>query len=92
MGADFASSAISSWMMTWDPWLPLMIGWGIVLAGVLCAVTLPETMHVSSARRTERSASVELAHLASENGDQKGAPQKEERQIHLDDSDADSVA
>jgi hypothetical protein len=41
MGADFASSAVSSWMMTWDPWLPLMIGWGIVLAGVLCAVTLP---------------------------------------------------
>jgi MFS family permease len=91
MGADFASSAVSSWMMTWDPWLPLMIGWGIVLAGVLCAVTLPETMHVSSARRTERSASVELTHLASENGDQKGAPQKEERQIHPDDSDVDSV-
>jgi hypothetical protein len=91
MGADFASSAVSSWMMTWDPWLPLMIGWGIVLAGVLCSVTLPETMHVSSARRTERSASVELTHLASENGDQKGAPQKEERQIHPDDSDVDSV-
>ncbi|KAF7182909.1 hypothetical protein CNMCM7691_002653 [Aspergillus felis] len=90
MGADFASSAVSSWMMTWDPWLPLLIGWGIVLAGVLCAITLPETMHVSSARRTERSASVELAHLASENGDQKGAIQKEERQMHPDDSDVDS--
>ncbi|GFF44705.1 inner membrane transport protein YajR [Aspergillus udagawae] len=91
MGADFASSAVSSWMMTWEPWLPLMIGWGIVLAGVLCAVTLPETMHVSSARRTERSASVELAHLASENGDQKGATQKEERRINADDCDVDSV-
>lgn len=91
MGADFASSAVSSWMMTWDPWLPLMIGWGIVLAGCLCAFTLPETMHVGSARRRERSASLELAHLASENGDQKGAIQKEERQIRPDDSDEDSV-
>ncbi|EAW14302.1 putative MFS transporter [Aspergillus clavatus NRRL 1] len=92
MGADFASSAVSSWMMTWDPWLPMLIGWGIVIAGVLCAVSLPETMHLSTVQRAEeRSSSVELARLAPTNGEPKGGAQKNERQIDPDDSDADSI-
>ncbi|KAI9376064.1 major facilitator superfamily domain-containing protein [Aspergillus egyptiacus] len=43
MGADFVSSAASSWLMTLNPWIPLLAGWGVVIIGVFMALLLPET-------------------------------------------------
>lgn len=45
MGSDFISSAASSLLMGLDPWIPMLLGWGIMLAGALAGLSLPETMH-----------------------------------------------
>lgn len=80
MGADFVSSAVSSWMMTFDAWLPLVLGWAIVLIGILFAFSLPETMTVSSSRRPDRAPSVELSQLAPENSEHKETSRKNSQQ------------
>ncbi|KAL2000286.1 hypothetical protein VTN02DRAFT_3307 [Thermoascus thermophilus] len=49
MGSEFLSSAASSWLMGRDPWIPMLVGWGIMLAGVLAGLSLPETMPPSDA-------------------------------------------
>ncbi|KAL5335464.1 major facilitator superfamily domain-containing protein [Aspergillus crustosus] len=43
MAADFISSASSSWLMVLNPWIPLLIGYGVVIVGVFMALLLPET-------------------------------------------------
>ncbi|KAH8427084.1 putative MFS transporter [Aspergillus melleus] len=73
MGADFASNAASSWLMAMDPWLPLVLGWGVTIIGVFCALSLPETMHARPSNRD--SASVELSRLST--GDVKRSLSKE---------------
>lgn len=63
MGADFVSSALSSWLMTMNPWVPLLIGFGIVFAGLLFILVLPETKHALPSNGTEPS-NVELSELS----------------------------
>lgn len=50
MGADFVTSAFSSYLMTLNPWIPLVIGFGIVMAGMMLILMLPETKHAIPAR------------------------------------------
>lgn len=53
MGADFASSALSSYLMTLDPWIPLVAGFAIVMAGMMLILALPETKHALPPRKAE---------------------------------------
>ena len=53
MGADFASSALSSYLMTLDPWIPLVTGFAIVMAGMMLILVLPETKHALPPRKAE---------------------------------------
>lgn len=64
MAADFTSTAASSWLMDFDPWIPLLIGWAVVFAGMLMALTLPETMHAHPRSRSEQGSNVEMARLS----------------------------
>lgn len=90
MGADFASNAASSWLMAMDPWLPLFLGWGVTVIGVLCAISLPETMHARPPPR--ESSSVELSRLS--NGDIKRSLSKEQERPspQNDDDDIDDAS
>lgn len=62
MGADFASSAFSSYLMTLNPWIPLVIGFGIIMAGMMLILALPETKHALPPRKAE-STHVEMSDL-----------------------------
>ncbi|KAJ6018705.1 MFS transporter [Penicillium canescens] len=46
--ASFFASAISSGLMTVNPWIPLLGGCGTVMIGLCCALSLPETMNTVS--------------------------------------------
>lgn len=74
MGSDFISSAASSWLMGLDPWIPMLVGWGIMLAGVLAGLSLPETMHALPSMPPD--AGHELSHLRP--GDDKEEEEEEE--------------
>ncbi|KAF3387393.1 putative lysophosphatidic acid:oleoyl-CoA acyltransferase [Penicillium rolfsii] len=63
MGADFVSSALASWLMTMDPWAPLLIGYAIVTGGLLFLFVLPETKHAIPSIHVEPP-NVELSDLA----------------------------
>ncbi|CAI7655258.1 unnamed protein product [Penicillium glandicola] len=62
MGADFGSSAVSSYLMTLNPWVPLIVGFTIVMAGMMLILALPETKHALPPRQTETT-HVELSDL-----------------------------
>ncbi|KAJ5659942.1 hypothetical protein N7507_006393 [Penicillium longicatenatum] len=62
MGADFLSSAFTSYLMSLNPWVPLFIGHAIIFLGLLLMFGLPETMHVRPPSRREPS-HVELSDL-----------------------------
>ncbi|KAK2768347.1 hypothetical protein FQN54_000201 [Arachnomyces sp. PD_36] len=64
-GAECIAGVISSWLMTLNPWIPTLLGFGIVILGMLFSLVLPETMPVSTPRSNRRS-SVELADLVSD--------------------------
>ncbi|KAL4893000.1 MFS general substrate transporter [Aspergillus ambiguus] len=64
MGADFASTAASSWLMDFDPWIPLIVGWVVVFVGMLGALTLPETMHAFPAQQSEKGTNLEMSRLS----------------------------
>ncbi|RJE21745.1 MFS transporter [Aspergillus sclerotialis] len=83
MAADFISSAVSSWLMTMDPWIPLMIGMAIVLIGVLFTLSLPETMH---ARHPEPADHMEMSHLSPDDEDNLGY--KEHDQEYMDNQES----
>jgi len=55
MGADFIASAISAWSMAHNPWIPMFLGWGITLLGVLPILALPETKSALSSTKDIRS-------------------------------------
>ena len=84
MAADFISSAVSSWLMTMDPWIPLMIGMGIVLLGVLFTLSLPETMHV---RHPEPADHMEMSHLSPDDDDD-SLEHKEQDREYTDNEDS----
>ena len=48
MGADFISTTVSSALMSVNPWIPLMIGLGIIMSGMLMTLLLPETLNSSN--------------------------------------------
>lgn len=54
MGSEFLSNSISSWLMVFNPWIPMLIGWAIVLVGMLLGLTLPETMHAFPSKPGEQ--------------------------------------
>ncbi|RAL13859.1 MFS general substrate transporter [Aspergillus homomorphus CBS 101889] len=90
MGADFASSAASSWLMALDPWLPLLLGWGLAVIGMFFALSLPETMSAFPARGPKKSANLELGQIFAGNGNSeyKTVPTKEQDQeVSSDDED-----
>lgn len=45
MGSEFLSNSIGSWLMLYNNWIPLLLGWGIIIFGVSLGITLPETKH-----------------------------------------------
>ncbi|KAL4941284.1 hypothetical protein BDV06DRAFT_5339 [Aspergillus oleicola] len=66
MGADFVSSAASSWLMTLNPWIPLAVGWSLTIVGVFMALLLPETKNAITPRSYESdSGELELDRLSS---------------------------
>ncbi|KAJ5102518.1 hypothetical protein N7532_003047 [Penicillium argentinense] len=62
MGADFVSTAASSWLMALNPWVPLIIGFIIIFFGLLLVLVLPETKHAFTPQRSEPT-NVELSEL-----------------------------
>ncbi|CAG8126843.1 unnamed protein product [Penicillium olsonii] len=52
MGAEFFSAALSSYLMSLNPWIPLFIGFGIVMSGMMLMLVLPETKHALPAQET----------------------------------------
>ncbi|KAL5051391.1 hypothetical protein BDW71DRAFT_170919 [Aspergillus fruticulosus] len=67
MAADFVSSAASSWLMTMNPWFPLILGWSIVIVGAFLALLLPETKNAVTPRTFEQGPEMELDPLSSAN-------------------------
>lgn len=53
MGADFVSTAASSWLMAMNPWIPLFIGFIVIFLGLLLVFLLPETKHAFTPQRSE---------------------------------------
>lgn len=75
MGGELVSNAASSWLMAFNPWIPMLLGWTICFVGMLCSLSLPETMPVSpsSAQQPEMS-SVEMGRLDPNDNDDERAP------------------
>ncbi|KAJ5960832.1 Major facilitator superfamily domain general substrate transporter [Penicillium vulpinum] len=65
MGADFASTALSSYLMTLNPWIPLVVGFVIVMGGMMLILLLPETKHALPPRKAEPT-HVEMSELTGE--------------------------
>ncbi|OQD70192.1 hypothetical protein PENDEC_c025G04415 [Penicillium decumbens] len=63
MASEFISGAFSSYLMAMDPWVPFLIGFAIILGGLLFILLLPETMHAIPSRASEPS-NVELSELS----------------------------
>ena len=43
MGSELISSALSGWLMTYNAWIAMFLGWAIMLSGIFAALLLPET-------------------------------------------------
>ncbi|KAI2790587.1 hypothetical protein POX_d06108 [Penicillium oxalicum] len=91
MGTDFVSSTLASWLMTMDPWAPLIIGYAIVTGGLLFIFVLPETKH-ALASTSAPPAHLELSEMAEVSNEPKHAFQKpEEAALYHDESDLDPI-
>ncbi|KAJ5346313.1 hypothetical protein N7541_008795 [Penicillium brevicompactum] len=66
MGAELVSTAVSSYLMSLNPWIPLVIGFGIVMSGMMLILVLPETKHALPSREPEQP-HVEMSELRDEN-------------------------
>lgn len=66
MGAELVSTAVSSYLMSLNPWIPLVIGFGIVMSGMMLILVLPETKHALPSREPEQP-HVEMSELRGEN-------------------------
>ncbi|KAJ6114009.1 hypothetical protein N7523_007326 [Penicillium sp. IBT 18751x] len=65
MASEFISGAFSSYLMAMNPWVPFLVGFGIVHVGLLFILLLPETMHAIPSRELEPEPSpVEMSELA----------------------------
>lgn len=90
MAADFVSSAASSWLMVFNPWVPLIVGWSVVIVGVLMALFLPETKNAVTPRSLGPSGEMELESLAPPSGVRKTSVSSEKFTADRDEVDADS--
>lgn len=45
---------ISAWLLEYDPWLSMWIGFGFMVFGTLCILLIPETMHLRRKDDDER--------------------------------------
>lgn len=88
MASEFISGAFSSYLMTMNPWVPFLVGFGIIHAGLLFILLLPETMHAIPSRRPEPS-NVELSDLSQ---DAEPKPQFQNEGQYHDESDLDTAA
>ncbi|KAJ5160912.1 uncharacterized protein N7482_007916 [Penicillium canariense] len=88
MGADFVTSALASWLMTMDPWAPLLIGYTIVLGGLMFILVLPETKHAIPSHGAEPS-NVELSELSEESDPKYPSRKPEEAGLYHGQSDLD---
>jgi hypothetical protein len=70
MSSEVLSSALSSWLMTMDPWIPMILGWVIILIGILLSVTLPETMRAFPPQQSGQSHALSDLSLNTERPDQ----------------------
>lgn len=86
MGAEFASSAVSSYLMVLNPWIPFFAGYAIVIGGMMFTFMLPETMHAIPGKNATPS-NVELDDLADEEAKQ--YKHKPEDSSYHDESDVD---
>ncbi|PGH19271.1 hypothetical protein AJ80_04138 [Polytolypa hystricis UAMH7299] len=68
MASDFVSSLATSWLMRYNPWVPMFIGWSLVVIGLLPAFALPETME-SLPMKKESGYDYELEQLRSDSED-----------------------
>lgn len=71
MAAELISQALGSWLMTMNPWVPLLLGWTISLVGILFTLTLPETLHASVATTHAPETSVEMVHMSADHDSHK---------------------
>ncbi|KAJ5223988.1 hypothetical protein N7468_008530 [Penicillium chermesinum] len=84
MAAELGSSAVSSYLMVLNPWIPLLVGYAIVFCGMSLTLILPETMHAIPGKGPSPS-SVELDDLEDGNKQYRHKP---ENGLYHDDSDA----
>lgn len=63
MASEFISGAFSSYLMSMNPWVPFLIGFGIIHVGLMFILLLPETMHAIPPSRPEPS-TVEMSELS----------------------------
>ncbi|KAL2834607.1 major facilitator superfamily domain-containing protein [Aspergillus pseudoustus] len=76
MGADFISSAASSYLMVLNPWIPMLIGWSVVIVGVFLALLLPETKHAVLQDPYQKPSEMELDRLSFTNGEPMNSSEK----------------
>jgi MFS family permease len=88
MASEFISGAFSSYLMTMNPWVPFLTGFGIVLGGLLFILLLPETMHAIPSGGPEPS-NVELSELSD---DAEPKPRFQNEGQYHDESDLDTPA
>jgi MFS family permease len=63
MIADFLSNALSSALMTLNPWIPLILGNTIIILGLSLTVSLPETLDVLPPRTQAEEFNIELSNV-----------------------------
>lgn len=89
MASEFISGAFSSYLMTMNPWVPFLIGFGIVHVGLLFILLLPETMHAIPSQELEPEPSpVEMSELS----DAELKPRLSNPGQYHDESDVDVVS
>lgn len=65
MAGEMISNALGSWMMAMNPWVPLLLGWGLSLMSMLFVLTLPETITASAAtKHRPETTAVEMGHMS----------------------------
>jgi MFS family permease len=76
MGSEFLSNTVGSWLMIYSPWEPLLIGWGIIIAGLCLGLTLPETKNAFSSSddlEQKQNQEYELSDISSAGEDEEGS-------------------
>ncbi|KAH8690266.1 putative MFS transporter [Talaromyces proteolyticus] len=73
MGSEFISNSIGSWLMLYNPWIPMLIGWGTVLVGVCLGLTLPETKNAFPSEVEQKPGEYELSGIHTDDDEESSA-------------------